>query len=92
MPMAQRTGRGGRRTPNEKEFTKRRTIDAGLALADDAHAAVWQLYCEVFAFWRGCRVKKCRRHRRCLGAPAPCLMRGLASVPEAEQRGRRPRR
>ncbi len=71
--------------PSEKDFTKRRTVDEGLALADAAHAAVWRLYCEVFKFWRACRVKKCRRHRRCLGAPAPCLMRGLASVPEAER-------
>ena len=92
MPMARRTARGGREISNDKEFTKRRSVDAGLALADKAHAAVWRLYCEVFAFWRGCRVKKCRRHRRCLGAPAPCLMRGLASVPETEtSSGRRPR-
>ncbi len=86
MSMSERAARGSRRTPGEKDFTKRRTVDEGLALADAAHAAVWRLYCEVFAFWRGCRVKKCRRHRRCLGEPAPCLMRGLSSVPEAERR------
>jgi hypothetical protein len=86
MPMARRTARGGRHIWNDKEFTKRRSVDAGMALADKAHAAVWRLYCEALAFWRQCRSKQCRRHRRCLGAPAQCLMRGLASVPEAEQR------
>ena len=73
------------RAPGEKEFTKRRTVAEGLALADAAHAAVWRLYCDVFKFWRACRVKRCRRHRRCDGEPAACLMRGLPSVPEAER-------
>ena len=86
MPMSQQGTRNSRRAPGEKDFTKRRTVDEGLALSDAAHAAVWRLYCEVFKFWRSCRVKKCRRHRRCLGEPAPCLMGGLSSVPEAQRR------
>ena len=86
MPMSQRAVRGNRRKPGEKDFTKRRTVDEGLALSDAAHAAVWRLYCEVFKFWRSCRVKRCRRHRRCRGEPAPFLMGGLSSVPEARQR------
>ena len=57
MPMSQRAVRGSRRKPGEKDFTKRRTVDEGLALSDAAHAAVWRLYCEVFKFWRSCRVK-----------------------------------
>jgi hypothetical protein len=69
-------------SPSEKNFTKRRTVEQGLQLADAAHAAVWRLYCEVFRLWRSCSGKKCRRHRRCLRAPAGCLMRGLRSVPE----------
>ncbi len=68
--------------PSEKNFTKRRTVEQGLKLADAAHVAVWRLYCEVFRFWRACPVKSCRRHRRCLGEPAGCLMRGLPAVPE----------
>jgi len=68
--------------PNRKSFTKRRTVEQGLQVADAAHAAVWRLYCEVFGFWRACSGKQCRRHRRCLGEPAGCLMRGLPSVPE----------
>jgi hypothetical protein len=71
--------------PNQKDFTKRRTVEQGLRLADAAHEAVWRLYCEVFRFWRGCPKKPCRRHRRCLGEPAGCLMRGLPSVPQAER-------
>jgi hypothetical protein len=71
--------------PREKDFTKRRSVAAGLKLADDAHAVVWRLYCDVFAFWRGCRKKPCKRHQRCCGEPAGCLMRGLPSVPPAER-------
>jgi len=68
---------------NAKDFTKRRSVEAGLKLADAAHVATWQLYCEVLALWRPCRNKKCRRHRRCLGAPAACLLRGQPTVPQA---------
>ncbi len=75
--------RSRKKTPNEKHFTKRRTVGEGLKLADAAHGAVWRLYCDVFGFWRACAGKKCRRHRRCLGEPAGCLMRGLPSVPQA---------
>ena len=73
------------KSPSEKNFAKRRTVEQGLELADAAHVATWRLYCEVFAFWRACRAKPCRRHRRCLGEPAGCLMRGLPSVPEARR-------
>jgi hypothetical protein len=77
--------RSRNKTPSEKIFTKRRSVEDGLKLADAAHEAVWRLYCEVFGFWRACSAKKCRRHRRCLGEPAQCLMRGLPSVPPALQ-------
>ncbi len=73
------------KAPNDNEFTKRRSIDAGLKLADTAHVATWRLYCEVLALWRACRIKKCRRHRRCLGEPAGCLLRALPTVPQAQQ-------
>jgi hypothetical protein len=69
--------------PNEKAFTKRRSIEAGLKLADLAHVATWRLYCEVLGLWRDCRVRRCRRHRRCLGEPAACLLRALPTVPPA---------
>jgi hypothetical protein len=73
--------RSPKKTPEEKAFNKRRTIEEGLKLADAAHVAVWRLYCDVFAFWRACLANPCRRHRRCQGEPAACLMRGLPSVP-----------
>lgn len=85
MPSAKRKATRHSAAPGEKEFTKRRTVAEGLALADAAHAAVWRLYCDVFKFWRACRVKRCRRHRRCDGEPAACLMHGLPSVLEAER-------
>ena len=74
-----------RRSPNEKQFTRRRSIDAGLALADAAHVATWRLYGEVLRLWRACGIKKCRRHRRCLGEPAACLLRGLSFVTPAQR-------
>jgi hypothetical protein len=77
--------RSRNKTPSDKIFTKRRSVEDGLKLADAAHEAVWRLYCEVFGFWRACSGKKCRRHRRCLGEPAGCLMRGLPSVAPARQ-------
>jgi hypothetical protein len=66
--------------PGEKQFIKRRPLEAGLALADAAHIATWRLYCEVLRLWRACDAKPCRRHRRCLREPAPCLLRGLPFV------------
>ena len=69
--------------PTEKAFLKRRTFQQGKALADDAHAATWRLYCEVLGFWKSCRSRLCKRHRRCCGEPAACLMRGLVLTPPA---------
>jgi hypothetical protein len=69
------------KAPNEKNFTKRRSVADGLELADAAHAATWRLYCDAFALWRTCRSKKCRHHRHCRGEPAGCLMRALAFIP-----------
>jgi len=72
--------------PTEKQYLKRRTVEAGIKLAEDAHATVWRLYNDVFGFWRICRKKPCRRNRRCCtGEPARCLMVGLTSVPPAER-------
>jgi hypothetical protein len=48
MPPSEQSAPSKRRAPGEKDFTKRRTADEGLALSDAAHAAVWRLYCEVF--------------------------------------------
>jgi hypothetical protein len=73
------------KSPGEKDFTTRRSIEAGLALADAAHVATWRLYSEVLRLWRTCRIKQCRRHRRCLGEPAACLLRALPSVVHAQQ-------
>ena len=52
---------------------------------DAAHLAVQRLYCDAFGFWRRCKSKPCRRHRRCCGNQAACLMQGLPFVPPAER-------
>ncbi len=69
--------------PSAKDFAKRRSAEAGIKLADAVHVATWRLYCEVLALSRGCRNKKCRRHRRCLGEAAACLLRAQPNVPQA---------
>jgi hypothetical protein len=74
-----------KKPPNEKDFTKRRSVADGLKLADAAHAATWRLYCDVLCLWHTCRNKKCRRHRRCTGEPAACLLRALPFIPLARR-------
>ncbi len=73
------------KSPKQPNFLKRRTFEEGKAQVDAAHVATWRLYCEVLKFWRGCPRAACKRHRRCLGEPARCLMRGLPSAPLAER-------
>jgi hypothetical protein len=71
--------------PQEKDFLKRRSLQDGLKLADAAHVATWRLYCETLHLWRACKGCECRRHRRCLGQPASCLMRSLSGVSQAQR-------
>jgi len=71
--------------PTERDFLKRRTYEEGRALMDAAHLAVYRLYCDAFGFWRSCKKGPCRRHRRCCGNQAACLMAGLPFVPPAER-------
>jgi hypothetical protein len=37
-------------------------------------------YCDIFGFWRGCKLKACRRAKACGGDPLRCLQRGFAQV------------
>jgi hypothetical protein len=67
--------------PRKQNFLKRRTFEQGLAEVDAAHIATQRLYCDVLGFWRRCAKRGCKRHRRCLGEPTGCLMRGLPAVP-----------
>jgi hypothetical protein len=71
--------------PNEQDFLKRRTFEEGRALVDAAHIATQRLYCDELAFWRGCALRICQRHRRCLGEPTRCLVGGLIYVPQARR-------
>ena len=49
---------------------------------DAAAQAAQREYCNIFAFWRGCRLKSCRRSRACGGDPQLCLKRGFTQVPD----------
>jgi hypothetical protein len=71
---------------NKQNFLKRRSFGEGRALVDAAHVATHRLYCDALGFWRHCSVRTCRRHRRCLGEPIGCLVRGLPYVPPAQRR------
>ena len=70
---------------NEDIYLKRRPLEQGLAEVDSAHVATHRLYCETLKFWRHCPLRACGRHRRCVGEPTACLMRGLPAVPPAER-------
>ncbi len=72
--------------PGDKgDFLKRRTVEQGRAEIDAAHIVTQRLYCDALAFWRRCRLRRCKRHRRCCGEPTGCLLRGLIHVPQAHR-------
>jgi hypothetical protein len=73
------------KAPAKKDFLKRRTFEEGRAQVDAAHLATQRLYCDALRFWRRCSSRACRRHRRCAGEPAGCLMRGLIHVPPSRR-------
>jgi hypothetical protein len=75
-----------KKSPNRQFFNKRYSPPEQQALHNAAKAATQRLYCDVLDLWRGCAEKKCRRHLRCMGEPAGCLMRGWRNVPEWRQR------
>jgi hypothetical protein len=84
--MPKRRNKQGDSKPSERgNYLKRRTFEEGKKLMDDAHYATHRLYCDVFGFWRGCKLRMCKRHRRCIGEATLCLMRGLSKVPLARQ-------
>jgi hypothetical protein len=69
----------------QRKFLKRRSFEQGRVLVDAAHVATHRLYCDVLAFWRRCGLRSCKRHRRCLGEPRQCLLRGLPFVPPSRR-------
>jgi hypothetical protein len=62
-------------------FHKRHTADELAARRNAATVALCRVYCDVIGLWRGCALKRCKRHRRCCGDAWPCLQRGKAGVP-----------
>ena len=42
-------------------------------------------YCNLFKFWRDCRIKSCKRHRRCCGDTNECLKRRIGEIPRMAQ-------
>jgi hypothetical protein len=77
--------RSDKQQSSKQDFLKRRTLAQGKAEADAAHAATQRLYCDVLAFWRYCDGRACRRHRRCAGDAARCLLRGHIYVPQSKR-------
>jgi hypothetical protein len=73
------------KSSNKQNFLKRRTFEEGRAQVDAAHIATQRLYCDALRFWRRCRLRSCKRHRRCCGDPARCLTRGLIHVPPSRR-------
>jgi len=76
-----------RNKPADRQYlNKRHTPRQQQQLFNAAMAATQRLYCDVLRLWRGCAGKRCRRHLRCMGAPAACLVRGLQDIPEWRRR------
>jgi hypothetical protein len=76
-----------RKKPGDKgNFLKRRTFEEGRAALDAAHAVTQRLYCDALQFWRRCKQRNCRRHRRCAGEPFHCLLYGIIHVPQSRRR------
>jgi hypothetical protein len=71
-----------KKPPNDHNFNKRSTAQARAVLADAAQATTARLYADVLEFWKICRCKKCKRHRRCAGEVMACLRRHMPSVAE----------
>lgn len=46
---------------------------------------VQRRYCTLFGFWRGCRLRLCRRKRACAGDQHECLKRSVGQIPRGEQ-------
>ncbi len=42
-------------------------------------------YCDAFKFWRSCRLKLCRRVRRCSGDQMACVKRCATEIPRDVQ-------
>jgi hypothetical protein len=85
MPKRRRKADGNK--PGQRgDYLKRRTFEQGKKQMDEAHYATHRLYCDVFDFWRGCKLRICQRHRRCIGEATLCLRHGLPAVPVARQR------
>ncbi len=60
---------------------KRHTAAQITARRNAATVALCRIYCDVMALWRGCAIKRCKRHRRCRGDAWRCLQRGRGGVP-----------
>ncbi len=52
---------------------------------DEAAESARREYCDLFALWRGCRYKPCRRARTCSGEAKACLAHGIERVPATER-------
>jgi len=67
------------------DYGKRRSFAQGKAEIDAAHVATCRLYCDALRFWRRCRKRSCKRHRRCSGDAFDCLGAGHYLVPPSRR-------
>ena len=71
--------------PNTQNYLKRRTVEQGLAMMNEAHIATQRLYCEVLKFWRRCRSGPASGIAAAWASRTDCLLRGLLHVPPAQR-------
>jgi hypothetical protein len=67
---------------NQHHLNKRYTPHQQQARYNAARTATQRLYCDVLDAWKGCRNKRCKRQRCCMGGAATCLKRALADIPQ----------
>jgi hypothetical protein len=73
------------RCENEERLTKhpapKLTAEQYAARFAAEKAALQRHYCNVFRFWRGCPLRRCRKARTCSGDAHVCLKRRAQEVP-----------
>ena len=67
-------------------YHKRRTYEQGKAEIDAAHKMTFRLYADALRLWRRCTMRRCKRHRRCLGESQYCFERAMPFVPPSRRR------
>ncbi len=68
-----------------KQTAEQQTPEEYAARLAAEKAALRRHYCKVFAFWRSCALRRCRKARSCGGDAEACLKRRAREIPREVQ-------